>query len=147
MEGVRVAGRGRGDHTALSPGPSVQRTLTFPLEMIPNVKVGSNEYMRQQSLNIQQNMKDADNLLLAKLPKKFALTMWQVLQAPNLTVNKSDISNITLIPTDSFYQLCVPLFPEIHEAKMETAVSRLWWMVSCYVAVNAMAFTEVNNVT
>ena len=99
----RVAGRGRGDHTALSPGPSVQRTLTFPSEMIPNVKVGSDEYMRQQSLNIQQKMEDADNLLLTKLPKKFASTIWQVLQVSNLTVNKSDISNIALIPTDSFY--------------------------------------------
>ena len=99
----RVAGRGRGDHTALSPGPSVQRTLTFPSETVPNVKVGSNEYMRQQSLNIQQKMEDADNLLLTKLLKKFALTIWQVLQASNLTVNKSDISNIALIPTDSFY--------------------------------------------
>ena len=92
-------------------------------------------------------MEDADNLLLAKLPKKFASTIWQVLQVSNLTVNKSDISNIALIPTDSFYQLCIPLFPEICEAKMETAVSRLRQMVSCYVAVNVMAFTEVNNVT
>ena len=70
-------------------------------------------------------MEDADNLLLTKLLKKFALTIWQVLQVSNLTINISNISNITLILTDSFYQLCIPLFPEICEAKMETAVSRL----------------------
>ena len=120
--------------------------MTFPSETVPNVKVGSDEYMRQQSLNIQCKMEDTDNLLLTELPKKFALTIWQVLQASNLTVNKSDIANIAMILPDSFYRLCVPLFPEIWEAKMETAVARLRWMVSQYVAVNVMAFTEVNNV-
>ena len=124
---TRGCGRGRG-HGKYVPGaavPGVQQTLSYLSETVPNVKVGSDEHMRQQSLGIQHKMEDTDTLLLAKLPKKFASTIWQVLQVSNLTVNKTDVVNIAMVPPDSFYCLCVPLFPEIRETKMEMTVAQL----------------------
>ena len=104
----------------------------------------NNEMLRSISSIKTEQMRKLDNLLKAKMPKKYVDGIFQVMKALGYSINIQDISDINSIPLDSLF--CAQNIPEFTNYHVDTLGPLLRKMFCRYLCVHCIDFTEVKSI-
>ena len=90
-------------------------------------------------------MKMVHDFLWLKPTKDFTLKLWNGLEKCNCLVDRESLEGFGQIESDSFFHIMLQYFPELQSCEEEIrCVDKLRHILVWFVAVNCVAFTEVN---
>ena len=113
----------------------------------PTFEISNQEYLHSITNIKVDKMKTVHDFLGLKPTKDFTLKLWNGLEKCDCLVDRDSLEGFGQIESDSFFHIMLQYFPDLQSWSDESdirSVEKLRCILAWYVAVNYIAFAEVN---